>query len=192
MLEGLKNRIRSYNPKITDEELDAAAGYYKEKHYKKGDFIIQPGQYVMHWNYILSGCVCYYQIKDGQEKVLEFFEEDDFFTDLYAYLKEQPSNCFLKVMEDTHLLSISKEDAQKTFDSSHAIERFSRLSIQDSFIKAFRRISHLNTLSNEERYLRLLKKRPKLFQRVPQYLIASYLGVTPVGLSKIRKRLSKS
>jgi len=62
--------------------------------------------------------------------------------------------------------------------------------MQDAFIKTFSRVERLNNRTNEERYLRLLAKRPSLFQRVPQYLIASYLGLTPVGLSKIRKRLS--
>jgi CRP-like cAMP-binding protein len=63
--------------------------------------------------------------------------------------------------------------------------------MQEAFIKSFNRIERLNSRSNEERYLRLLQKRPDLFQRLPQYLIAFYLGLTPVGLSKIRKRLGK-
>jgi len=64
--------------------------------------------------------------------------------------------------------------------------------MQDAFLKTFRSAAYLNHLTKEERYLRLLQKRPYLLQRVPQYLIASYLGLTPVGLSKIRKRLSQS
>jgi len=67
-----------------------------------------------------------------------------------------------------------------------------RFSMQDSFVRTFTRVERLNNRTNEERYLRLLQKRSGLFQRVPQYLIASYLGVTPVGLSKIRKRLVKN
>ena len=63
--------------------------------------------------------------------------------------------------------------------------------MQEAFIKIFTRVERINSRTNEERYLRLIKKRPDLFQRVPQYLIASYLGLTPVGLSKLRKRLGK-
>ena len=62
--------------------------------------------------------------------------------------------------------------------------------MQEAFLKLFNRVERITVRSNEERYLRLLEKRPELFQRVPNYLIASYLGMTPVGLSKLRKRLS--
>ncbi len=191
-VDRLKEKILSLNVKISEKDLLYSISLYKENNISKGEFIIKPGQYVKHWNFIISGCLCYYQVKDGQEKVLEFFEDNEFCTDLYAYLEEKPSNCYLKAMAETKILSVSKSDVEKSLNQSHELERFGRLSMQDSFIKAFRRISHLNTLSNEERYLRLLEKRPQLFQQVPQYLIASYLGITPVGLSKIRKRLSKS
>ena len=163
----------------------------KKKKVKKGDYLLQAGQMVSHFYYLNRGCICYYLIKDGSEKVMEFFTEDDIFTDLYAYVEEIPANCYLRAVEDCHLYAISKKDVIRSFDYSHRLERFGRLSMQDAFVKAFRRIAHLNNLSNEERYLRLLEKRPDLFQRVPQYLIASYLGLTPVGLSKIRKRLTQ-
>lgn len=124
--------------------------------------------------------------------VLEFFTEGDFFTDIYAYLQEVPSNSYVKASENAVIYYILKDDLQKSFDHSHKIERIGRLTMQETVLETFRRLAHFNNLSNEERYLRLLEKRPTLLQRVPQYLIASYLGLTPVGLSKIRRRLSQS
>lgn len=190
-MEKLIKRINSY-VQLSEEDLHFATQFYKQKLVKKGSFIIQPDQYVNHWHFVESGCFCLYTIKNGKEKVMEFFTESDFFTDIYAYLQETPSNLYLKATEDSVIYSVSKTDVQKTFDYSHKIERIGRLTMQDTVLKTYRRIGHLNSLSNEERYLRLIEKRPSLFQRLPQYMIASYLGLTPVGLSKIRRRLSQS
>jgi len=190
-VEKLINKINTY-VKLSDDDIQFCTQFYKRKSLEKGDLIIKPDQYVKHWYFIDSGCVCFYMIKDGKEKVIEFFMEGDFFTDIYAYLQEAPSNSYVKATEDTVIYAASKTDVQKTFDYSHKIERIGRLSMQDTVVKTFRRLAHLNNLSNEERYLRLLEKKPSLFQRVPQYLIASYLGLTPVGLSKIRRRLSQN
>lgn len=158
----------------------------------KGDTLVKPGQYVKWFYFLEKGCVCYYTEDESSTKVMEFFTEGDFFTDLYAYIEEIPSATYLSATEDCTVYAILKEDVQKSFDRSHDLERFGRLSMQESFAEIFRRNNHLKNLSNQERYLRLLQKRPGLFQRVPQYLIASYLGLTPVGLSKIRKRLATS
>ncbi len=188
-MENLIHKIRSYSF-LNEKDLQYTLGFYKKVNVPKGGFLIQAGQLVNHYYYLDKGCVYYYQLIDGAVKVMEFFVEDDFFTDLYAYLENIPSNSYIAAAEDTSLYAINKNDVQRSFDRSHELERIGRLSMQEAFIKTFRRTAHLNNLSNEERYLRLLEKRPDLFQRVPQYLIASYLGLTPVGLSKIRKRLA--
>lgn len=189
-MQNLIDKINSY-VRLSEDDLDFATKFYKKKTVEKGSFIIKPDNYVNHWYFVDVGCFCFYTLKDGKEKVMEFFTEGDFFTDIYAYLQENPSNSYVRATEDSVIYSASKIDVQKTFDYSHKIERIGRLSMQDTVLKTYRRLAHLNSLSNEERYLRLLEKRPNLFQRVPQYLIASYLGLTPVGLSKIRRRLSK-
>lgn len=188
-MQNLSNKIRSYTD-VDDESLNFTLRFYEKIQVEKGNYLIKAGQFVNKYYYLEKGCVYYYQLIDGAVKVMEFFMEDDIFTDLYAYLEDKPSNSYVMAAEKTTLYAITKGDVQKSFDHSHQLERFGRLSMQDAFIKTFRRTAHINNLSNEEQYLRLLQKRPALFQRVPQYLIASYLGLTPVGLSKIRKRLS--
>ncbi len=187
-MDRLIKKLNSY-VSLSEEELSFTTQFYHPKTYKKGELIIKPGSYVKHWYFVESGCCCFYTVKDGNEKVIEFFTEGDFFTDIYAYLQEVPSNAYVKATETSRIYSASKTDVQKSFDYSHRIERIGRLTMQETVLETFRRVAHLNNLSNEEHYLRLLEKRPSLFQRVPQYLIASYLGLTPVGLSKIRKRL---
>lgn len=187
-LENLKRKISSYTV-VDDEVLEEQMQYYQRIDLKKGDTLVVPDQLVHHFYYVATGCIYYYKLDEGEQKVLEFYTDDIFFTDLPAYVKGTPSNYFLKALEASIVYAIKKSDAEKSFERSHQLERFGRLSMQEAFMKIFTRVERLNSRTNEERYLRLLEKRPDLFQRVPQYLIASYLGLTPVGLSKLRKRL---
>ena len=189
-LKNLKKKILSYTH-VEEEVLTHEINLYKELNLKKGEILISPGQLVHHFYYVAKGCIYYYKLEDGESKVLEFYTDDVFFTDLPAYVREKPSTFYLKATENTIVYAIKKSDVEKSFEGSHQLERFGRLSMQEAFMKSYSRLERLNSRTNEERYLRLLEKRPGLLQRVPQYLIASYLGLTPVGLSKIRKRLGK-
>ena len=189
-LENLKKKILSYT-QVDDEMVEEQIQFYQRIDLKKGDTLVTPGQLVDYFYYVATGCIYYYKLDEGEQKVLEFYTDDIFFTDLPAYVKDTPSNYYLKASEATVVYAIKKSDAENSFKRSHQLERFGRLSMQEAFIKIFTRVERLNSRTNEERYLRLIKKRPDLFQRVPQYLIASYLGLTPVGLSKLRKRLGK-
>ncbi|MGC1515914.1 MAG: Crp/Fnr family transcriptional regulator [Maribacter sp.] len=189
-LDTLKQKILSYT-KVHDEVLEEQMRLYQKVLLKKGETLVIPGQLVEHFYYVAKGCIYYYKLDEGEQKVLEFYTDDIFFTDLPAYVKGTPSNYYLKASEATVVYAIKKSDAENSFEKSHQLERFGRLSMQEAFMKIFTRVERLNSRTNEERYLRLLEKRPDLFQRVPQYLIASYLGLTPVGLSKLRKRLGK-
>lgn len=189
-LEHLKNKVLSYNH-VDIAVLEHQMQFYKRLELKKGEPLVSPGQLVKHFYYVAKGCIYYYKLEDGEKKVLEFYTDDVFFTDLPAYVKGTPSSYFLKASENTIVYAVKKSDAENSFNTSHQLERFGRLSMQEAFMKILTRVERLSNRSNEERYLRLLEKRPDLIQRVPQYLIASYLGLTPVGLSKIRKRLAK-
>jgi len=189
-LESLKNKIRSYT-EVSDADLEFSLQFYTEKKLKKDDFLIRPDQYVKYFYFVKEGCICYYTEDNSGIRVMEFFTENKFCTDMYAYIEQKTSKSYLRATEDCVIYAISKMDVEKSFRHSHDLERFGRLSMQDSFVQLFRRNSHLKNLAPQERYQRLLLKRPGLFQRVPQYLIASYLGLTPVGLSKIRKRLTQ-
>ncbi len=190
-LENLRNKILSYT-KVDKEFIDRELKFYRKIELKKGDYLISEGEFVEYFYYVAKGCIYYYKVDEGEAQVLEFYTDDVFFTDVLAYVTGKPSNYYLRASEPTVLYAIKKSDVESSFDKSHQLERFGRLSMQEAFIKIFTRVERLNSKSNEERYLRLLEKRPELLQRVPQYLIASYLGLTPVGLSKIRKRMLKT
>lgn len=190
-MDQLKHKILSYTH-IEASVLDDLLTSFERIAIPKGAFLLRAEQYAQHMYFLEKGCVCFYTIHDGKEQVLEIFVENDLFTDLYSYLKEAPSKCFLKSLEPCEILTISKKDYEAIFQKSHAMEHFLRKNLEEEYLNVYINSTNKSALSNEERYLRLLRKRPNLFQRVPQYLIASYLGLTPVGLSKIRKRLSQA
>lgn len=185
----LRKKILSYT-QVDDEILNGELLHYDRIKLVKGDTLLSPGKVENRFYYLEKGCICYYKEQEGEIKVLEFYTEDVFFTDLLSYVNEKTSHCYLKALEDSTVFAVNKKVAESSFDRSHQLERFGRLSMQEAFLKLFNRVERMTVRSNEDRYIRLLEKRPDLFQRVPNYLIASYLGMTPVGLSKLRKRLA--
>lgn len=189
-MENLKTKILSYT-KIDDAVLESEMKNYRRIVLQKGETLLEPGHVATHMYYLEKGCISYHKEEEGEVKVLEFYTEDVYFTDLLSYVNQTLSKYYLKALEPCVVLAVDKKGLEKSFSNSHQLERFGRLSMQEAFTKLLSRVERMSIRSNEERYLRLVEKRPDLFQRVPNYLIASYLGITPVGLSKLRKRLSK-
>ncbi|MEE9373826.1 MAG: Crp/Fnr family transcriptional regulator [Saprospiraceae bacterium] len=186
----IKKKILQYS-NVSDEDLDELTGNCKHYKVKKGDFLFKEGDFVDHFYYVEKGILLFYRLIDGVEKVIEFFLEDEFTTDLFSYERGRPTVCSAKALEDVEVLMIHKDKLDAHYDKSMDMQRFGRKLVLDQFMKLMVRSKNKDILSNEDRYLRLMDRRHDLSQRVPQYMIASYLGLTPVGLSKIRKRLSK-
>lgn len=186
----LKNKILTYS-NVSNSEFDFAFEFYTKEKIKKGDFLSEEGKIVDRLYFMQKGCVVFYAVIDGEEKVVEFFTENDIFSDYYSYLRALPAKGFMRATEDSIIISVNKKDFEEILRKSHALEHFGRKFLEERHLTVLINFQNNAVLSNEDRYLRLMRKRPTLFQRVPQYLIASYLGLTAVGLSKIRKRLSE-
>jgi CRP-like cAMP-binding protein len=185
----LKQKLRTYSD-VSEEELKYTFQFFQKQIVPKGTFILEAGQCVEKLYFLETGCFVFYALSNEQEQVVEIFTENDLFTDFYSYLKQVPSKSYLRAVETSLIYGIKKTDFEEVFKKIHSVERFGRKFLEEEYLKLWINTTHKNVLSNEERYLELLKRRPTLFQRLPQYLIASYLGLTPVGLSKIRKRLT--
>ncbi len=186
----LKNKILSYS-NVSNSEFEFAFQYYIKEKIKKGVLLSEEGKIVDRLYFMQKGCVVLYAMIDGEEKVIEFFTENDIFTDYYSYLTGKTAKGYMRATEDSIIISVQKNDFEEILKKSHALEHFGRKFLEERHLAVLINYSNNSVLSNEDRYLRLMRKRPTLFQRVPQYLIASYLGLTAVGLSKIRKRLSE-
>lgn len=128
---------------------------------------------------------------DGTVRTSQFFDAGQTITDPVSFLTDRPSDQRIEAVESTVLLAIPKAPLMAAYEEDHAIERFGRLLVEEALIGTQLRASRLLNLSVEERYETFLRTRPEVARRLPQYLIASYLGVTPEALSRIRGRIAR-
>jgi CRP-like cAMP-binding protein len=158
--------------------------------YRKGQFVLQSGDVSKHEYFVLNGCLrSYYVDHDGQEHISMIAIEDWWTGDLGSFTTQMPSDINIQCLEHCTLISISYDDLNQLYLDIPALERFFRIIIQKAFVSAQKRIIHNLSLPAKERYLLFRSKYPLIEQRVPQYMIASYLGMTKEFLSKIRHQL---
>ncbi|WP_344826965.1 Crp/Fnr family transcriptional regulator [Chryseobacterium ginsenosidimutans] len=163
---------------------------FKEKSIKKGDFFLAEGQVCKHVGFIVNGLMRYYINDDGEDKTYAFAKENDFICNNESFIPQLPSSKSIQALEDCEILQISYNDLQTFYQSIRQGERFGRLVIEQVFIQTLQDLSSFYTDTPEYRYEQFIKKHSDLQQRISQYHIASYLGVKPQSLSRIRKRIS--
>lgn len=149
------------------------------------------GKFCKKIYFLNSGCFKVYYTANGKENVLDFFVEDDWFVELGSFINETPSPFFIEAVEDSNLYSLSKEKFQKLRNENNNWEHFYCKLLEKHIPRLIDLLNDKLSMSNEERYYKLMKNKPDLINRIPQYLIASYLGLTPEGLSKLRRRTAE-
>jgi CRP-like cAMP-binding protein len=155
-------------------------------------FLLREGEVCRYEAYVVKGCLRKYCIDDaGHEINLQFSVEDWWISDLASFTSRQPSALFIQALEDAELLLIEHDDKERLFQQIPALERMFRLMVQWSQAVLQDRFVSILTQPAEARYLAFLEKYPALPQRIPQQYIASYLGMTPEFLSKVRRRLAE-
>jgi CRP-like cAMP-binding protein len=176
---------------LSAEEIDVMSQMMYLKTFKKGSFLLKEGQIASHIYYNLKGCVREYYLKDAEEKTINFYTEGDTISHT-SYILRTPAKHYLECVEDTTVTVMSYQN-DKAFS-----ERFPRFSTICNG-KTEAQLGHLQEIAAEymvstpeERYLKLVETRPDLLNRVPQYQLASYVGVTPESLSRIRNRIRLS
>nr|WP_084406953.1 Crp/Fnr family transcriptional regulator [Pedobacter panaciterrae] len=142
--------------------------------------------------FIINGSVRYYHVKDGTEITGYFSFENEFVSSYKSYLTQQASTGYIQALEQTDLILISRKSMDLMLESrllGYKMERFGRL-VAEYYICCYEdRIASFITKTPEERYLKMLETEPEIMQRVPQHYVANFLGITPVSLSRIRKRI---
>lgn len=159
----------------------------------KGDHILRAGTVADEVFFVHQGLLRYYfndPNDDGQERTGQFFDEGIVVTDAESFLARLPAEQNFEALEKSSIVVLPREVLNTGYDDDHAIERFGRLMLEEALIGSQRRASRLLTLQPEDRYRRFVETRPEVARRVPQYLIASYLGLTPESLSRIRRRIA--
>lgn len=158
--------------------------------FKKGTILLREEEISDKCYYIFEGCVRQYIIKDGIEKTTFFYTEDQAISTFSSTSHNVPSKYYLECMEDCNLSVTSYTSEKEVYKRFPKLESVCRKETEKELGKFQEMLSTYITTSPEERYLNLLKNRPTLLNRVPQHQIASYLGVKPESLSRIRKRIS--
>ena len=177
---------------LTDEEYEICSKFFVPKKLRKKQFLLNEGDVCKNLGFVNSGCLREYTIDSkGSEHIIQFAIEDWWVSDLNSFLAGSPSTYNIDALEDSEVLLLEKSARDKLLDSCPKMERFFRLLMETNHVAVQRRVSDSLSASAEERYLKFIKTYPKLFEQVPQNQIASYLGITPQSLSRIRKELTQ-
>ncbi len=172
--------------KLTDEEFELVLSYFKTTTKRKHQYILQEGEIADKEYWIVKGCLkSYFFDENGKEYILQFGMEDWWITDYESFVKQSKSKIYIDCIEDCELLYITYENREKLTKEMHKMERFWAKKSKFGRIALQNRILSLIKNSSKERYELLLEQYPKLFQRVPKKLIASYLGVSRETLSRL-------
>lgn len=188
------NNVISYFDKylpLVDAEKDALVSRLTERKIKRKQFILQEGDVCKYFTYIVAGCFKMYGVdQSGVEHNLVFAAEDEWISDIDSLHKERPSKLFIEAVEPSVILQISKGDLWYLYTNYPKFDRNFRVIIEDKYIELQNRLLQTFSSTAYERYERFLEQYPKLANRLPNTQIASYLGITPEFLSKIRNERS--
>jgi CRP-like cAMP-binding protein len=174
---------------LSDEEAEIFAASFHMARIKKRQIIVQPGFVVKNRNYVIDGAFRAYVVDDeGHDSTIAFAIEDWWITDYNSYILQQPATMFVVALEDSVILEIPYEKEQALKQMNHKFETFFRIRAERTAAFMQQRIIANLTLSAEERYEQFISRYPQIVQRVPQYALASYLGMTTEFLSRIRNK----
>lgn len=188
MFDSIKESINSLS-KLTNDEMVIFLSHMETKTIKQYDFYLKQGSLCRNVAFINKGLVRIYYVKNGKEYVGRFFEKNEWVTDYAGFLLKTPSLFFIEALEDTELFTLSYDNMQKLYSYGKSFEKFGRLIAEKVFIESYQRNVSLMLNSPEELYLALMKEKPHLLNSVPLKYIASYIGIEPESLSRIRKRI---
>ncbi|MCY7358238.1 MAG: Crp/Fnr family transcriptional regulator [Rudanella sp.] len=189
----MRNEIVAYLSKytsISDELIDVITKTTIINSFKKGTLLLKEGDIPNESYFILKGCIRSYIVKEGEEKTIDFYTEEQAASPL-NFGKNSPSEHYLECIEDTTVSINTPGHEQEMFRKYPQFESVCRIMSEVMLVNYRESLANYKTTTPEDRYLSLLKNRPDLVRRVPLYQLSSYIGVKPESLSRIRKRISK-
>jgi CRP-like cAMP-binding protein len=189
MFEKLRSFFERSFP-ITDEQFEFIKTLFAPKKVNKGEFLLREGEITKYSIFVIAGCLRTYTIDEkGKEHILQFSPENWWTGDM-SFTSDVPSQCFIEALEDSEVLLTELSSIKQLIDYIPIAAAFYQAALQKSTAAKNKRIVSSMSATAEERYDDFLKTYPSLVQRVPQHMIASYLGVSPETLSRIRKKKS--
>ncbi len=189
----MKQQLRAYINRyvsFSEEETDSFFKYLEVNSYSKKEILLETNQVCKHHYFIISGLLrAHYVNEKGVDKIIQFALENWWITNLESYVRNTPSTFTIDALENSTILSISKENLEKAFLEVPKLERLFRIIAENTLVAIQRKNEFYMKLNSKDRFLTLLESIPDFLQRVPMYMIASYLDITPEYLSEIRKNL---
>jgi len=174
---------------LTKEEQTFFVSLLHVKQVKRKHFILKEGEISKDSIFVTQGCLRGYTIdRDGSEHVLSFAPANWWIGDMYSLFTQQPGTMNIEALVDTDVLTLSRIDQEKLYKEVPTFERFFRIIVEKSLVSSQQRIIDNFSLTAEERYHKFCKRYPELIETVPQKQIASFIGITPEFLSKLRGR----
>lgn len=190
MIEALRLYLNEKIPALAEKDFNFYASLFVPKKLKKGAFLLREGEVCRHTTFVVKGCLRLYTVDNkGKEHIMQFAPENWWIGDMESFAKGTPSVYYIDALEDSELLLIDKPSQEKALHTIQLLTLFFQQLMQNRQMASQKRIIHSLSASAEERYLDFLKTYPSFIQRVPQHMIASYLGITPESLSRIRKQV---
>jgi len=176
---------------IPDEMFDKLKELSFEKSFDKKHLLAEAGTMCNYQYYILQGsCFSYYINEKGDRKAIQFALENYWITDANSYFTCKPAVFDIETLEPTRVVMLNRQNLELLCEAYPLYDRFFRILIQNSLAALHYRIAKTNSETAEHRYLEFAQMFPQFVQRIPQYLIASYLGIAPQSLSRIRKEIA--
>lgn len=187
-MKALQRHLQSFIA-LSEEEFEQIAPYFETLEIKKKQLVNASKNIASHQFFVAQGCLnMYFVTEKGDKQSVQFAIENWWITDVLSFTRNQESDFFIQAVEDATIIAISKENQEKLFAAFPKTERYFRIMYQIAYGASLYRIKYLYEASKAERYFHFIKHHPEFAQRVPQYLIASFLGLTPEYVSEIRAK----
>jgi CRP-like cAMP-binding protein len=177
---------------ISNEDWQIIYQLFVFKQLEKGDYFIRPGVLNDHLGIVLKGCMRYFYLKDGEEITGEFWQEGEIIASFESCILQQPSTMYIEAIEPCEIITLSYPKLKELTATIKQLDKIIIALLEKFIVESQLRIASYITETPEQRYLRLRAEMPNIEERVHQKYIASFVGVTPVTLSRIRGRLAKN
>lgn len=175
--------------KLEDKQQDLISKSFKTVFLKKKDILLREGQICKCYYFVTKGCLrMYFYRNQGTEQITQFALENWWMTDYSSFIGQVPSDYNIQAVEDSHVLSITYEAYEKLLQEVPELERYFRIMAQKALAAHQFRLKLIFDMSKEDMYLHFKSSFPDFTQRIPQYMLASFLGLTPEYLSELRKK----
>lgn len=187
------DKFKSYLKAVqgyTDDAFQMALPFMQIKEFKRGEHFVERGKTCKHFAFVAGGIMRAYKLYDGIESTTCLCNDNTFATSTVSFITQTPSNVAIQALEDVALVLIKHEDLIFLYSMSPFWEKFGRVVAEREYIELQQRAWRNGPLPAKEKYLTLLKENSGVVNRVPLHYIASYIGVTPETLSRIRKKIA--